>query len=170
MKTNTTVAVVVVVALLALAAGAVYLLSGPTGTVVMRVTDSPVSNVSHVYLTITGVSFQGESNGSASYSVNSTRFDLLALVNVTKLLGKNTVPTGNYTMIRFTVSSAIATISGSNVTLTVPSGQVKVPTHFEVKSGKTTTIVLDITADMTNISASSNFRPVVTVKTVTGPS
>lgn len=159
-----------VVVLVAVAAGGVYLLmSGPTGTLVVGMTDSPIGNVTHVYLTITDVTLQGDGNSTVSYSVNSTQFDLLSLTNVTKMFGSNSVPAGNYTMIRFTVTSAVATIAGSNVTLTVPSGEVKVPLHFQVQSGKTTTLVLDVTADMTNISASHNFRPVVTVKRVTGP-
>jgi len=72
-------------------------------------------------------------------------------------------------MIRFTVSSAVATIAGVNSTLNVPSGEVKLPVQFQVKSGETTRIVVDITADMTNISASGNLRPVVTVKSIVGP-
>jgi uncharacterized protein DUF4382 len=162
--------VVAVIVVAAIGVGAFYLLNRPTGTLVMGVTDSPpaTSNVTHVYLTITGIMLQGPA-GNTTYNLSSTQFDLLKLTNVTKFLGTNKIPVGNYTMVRFNVSSAIATISGVNVTLTVPSGEVKVPIHFEVQSGKTTTVVLDITADMTNISVSHNFRPVVTVKTVSGP-
>lgn len=160
-------AVVIVVA----AGGYILLSSRPSGTLVLGVTDSPiVSGVTHVYLTITNVEFQGNGNATVPYKVNSTQFDLLRLVNVTKMIGSNKVPAGNYTMVRFTVTSAMATISGANVTLTVPSGEVKVPLHFQVYSGKTTSLVLDISADMTNISASHNFRPVVKVKSVAGPS
>jgi hypothetical protein len=86
------------------------------------------------------------------------------------MLGSTKVPAGNYSVIRFTVSSAVATISGKNVTLKVPSGKIKVPLNFQIKAGATTTVVLDITADMTNISASGNLRPVVNVKSVSGPS
>ena len=164
--------IVAAVVVVAAAAGALYVLNRPTptGTLVIGVTDSPLnSNVTHVYLMISGIILQGENNSTTAYNVNSTQFDLLSLTNVTKLLGPNSVPVGNYTMIRFNVTSAIATISGTNVTLTVPSGQVKVPIHFEVQSGKTTTVVLDITADMTNISASHNFRPVVTIRSVGRP-
>ena len=162
--------IVAAVVVVAAAAGALYVLNRPTGTLVIGVTDSPLnSNVTHVYLMISGIILQGENNSTTAYNVNSTQFDLLSLTNVTKLLGPNSVPVGNYTMIRFNVTSAIATISGTNVTLTVPSGQVKVPIHFEVQSSKTTTVVLDIAADMTNISASHNFRPVVTIRSIGRP-
>jgi Domain of unknown function (DUF4382) len=140
------------------------------GTLVMGVTDAPVANVSHIYVTISNVALQSEGNATVSYNINSTQFDLLALTNVTEILGSNSIPAGNYTMIRFTVTSAVATIAGTNVTLTVPSGEVKVPVHFQVKSGETTKVVLDITAEMTNISAAHDLRPVVTVKSLAGPS
>ncbi len=172
MKTST-VAVIVVLVVLAVAAGAAYVVYGsPTGTLNIKVTDSPISGVSHIYLAVSSVTLQGTGNGTTSFTVNSTRFDLFSLVNVTALLGSNKVPAGNYTMIRFNVTSATATVNGANVTLNVPSEQIKVPLHpqVQVKSGMTTTVVLDITADMTSISASGNLRPTVLVKQVTGPS
>jgi hypothetical protein len=168
MKTWLLAAVLVVI--LAVAGGGALLISGgSSGTLVVGVTDSPTF-VSHLYLTVSDITLRGDSNSTASYKVNSTQFDLLLLTNVTKMLGTNHITAGNYTMIRFTVVSAIATIGGANVTLTVPSGEVKVPIHFQIQSGKTTVLVLDITADMTNVSASHNLSPVVHVKSVTGPS
>lgn len=161
-------AVAVIVIVVAAAGTAIFLLNMPTGTLDVSVTDAPTSGLSHLYLTVSNIELQG--NGNVTFNVSKTKFDLLALTNVTALLGSNKVPTGNYTMIRFTVTGAVATISGQNVTLTVPSGEIKVPYHVQVSSGKTTSITLDITADMTNTSASGNLRPVVTVKQYIGPS
>ncbi len=172
MKTKTLMLVLGVLVVLAVAAGAVYLLSSsPSGTLVIGVNDSPLpSNGTHIYLTISGIILQGEGNSTTSYKVNSTQFDLLKLNNITKFLGSNSIPVGNYTMVRFNVTSAIATIAGVNQTLNVPSGQVKAPEHFQVAAGKTTSIVLDISVTMTHISASLNLRPVLTAEHVTGPS
>ncbi|QQG48177.1 MAG: DUF4382 domain-containing protein [archaeon] len=172
---RSTITVAVLVLIVAAVAGAGYLLSNRSmGTLAVGVTDSPIpSNVTHIFLTITNIVLQGESNSTVTFAVNATTFDLLKLNNITKMLGSQSVPAGNYTMIRFNVTSAIATIAGSNVTLNVPSGQVKVPLTTQklvVKPGEKTTIVLDITPVMTNVSASYNLRPVVTVKSVSGPS
>ncbi len=170
MKQLTIVAVAVLVIVAVAAGAAVVLLPSGGGTLSIGITDNPVQNVSHIYLTISNIQVQGAGNASTSYSSSSTKFDLLSLVNVTKMLGSAKITAGNYTMIRFDVTSAVATIAGANVTLTVPSGEIKVPLHFKIKSGSTTTVVLDITVDMTNVSASGNLRPVVTVKSISGPS
>ena len=162
---------IAVVAIVVVGAAAVVFLTAPSGSLVVGVKDAPSTGaVSHIYLTITDITLQGSGNSSTTFKVNATTFDLLALQNVTKLLGKNSVPDGNYTMVRFGITRAIATVSGTNVTLTVPSGQIKVPMHFTVASGKTTTIVLDITADMTAISASNSLRPTVTGEETVPPS
>lgn len=161
MKTSLVAAVLVVIVVAG--AAAVLFLSSPTGSLVVGVKDAPSTGaVTHIYLTMTDLTLQGSGNSSTTYKVNATTFDLLGLTNVTKWLGKNSVPVGDYTMVRFTVTSAIATVSGANVTLKVPSGEIKVPIHFTIASGKTTTVVLDITADMTAISAANELRPVVT--------
>ena len=160
---QTTVAGILVIAVVAVAVVAAVLLASPSGSLVIGVKDAPSTGaVTSIYLTITDITLQGSGNSSTNYKVNATTFDLLKLSNVTKMIGKNSVPVGNYTMVRFSVTSAVATISGKNVTLTVPSGEIKVPVHFSIASGKTTTVVLDITADMTAISASGNLRPTVT--------
>lgn len=161
---------VVLVVVVAGVAAVVFLMA-PSGSLIVGVKDAPSTGaVSHIYLTITDITLQGTGNSSTTFKVNATTFDLLALQNVTKMLGKNSVPVGNYTMVRFGVTKAVATVSGANVTLTVPSGQIKVPMQFTIASGKTTTIVLDITADMTAISASNNLRPTVTGEETVPPS
>lgn len=163
MKTSTVVAAAVLVVVVVAGVVAAMFLIAPSGNLVIGVKDAPsTGSVSHIYLTITDMTLQGSGNSSTTYKVNATTFDLLKLTNVTKMLGKDSVPAGNYTMVRFRVTAAKATVSGNNVTLTVPSGEIKVPFHFTVASGKTTTVVLDITADMTAISASNNLRPTVT--------
>ncbi len=157
------VAALLVLTAAVVGAAAASIFAAPGGSLVVGVKDAPSGgSVSHLYLTITDLMLQGSGNASTSYKVNATTFDLFRLTNVVKFLGTETVPAGNYTMVRFAVTKAVATVSGTNVTLSVPSGELKVPFHFTVVSGKTTTVVLDITADMTAISASGNLRPTVT--------
>jgi Domain of unknown function (DUF4382) len=171
LKTTTAAVAIAVLAIVVIGVAAVVLLSAPSGSLIIGVKDAPSTGaVSHIYITITDITLQGSGNSNATFKVNATSFDLLALQNVTKMLGNNSVPSGNYTMVRFGVTAAVATVSGANVSLTVPSGEIKVPMQFTVASGKTTTIVLDITADMTAISASNNLRPTVTGEETIPPS
>ena len=171
MKTSIAMAAAVVVVVIAVGVVAAMYLMSPSGYLVVGVKDAhSTGSVTHIYLTMTDLTLQGAGNSSTSYKVNATTFDLLTLTNVTKMLGKNSVPAGNYTMIRFSVTKAVATVAGTNVTLMVPSGEIKVPFHFTIASGKTTTVVLDIAADLTAISASGNLRPTVTGLQTSPPS
>ncbi|MDG6906495.1 MAG: DUF4382 domain-containing protein [Nitrososphaerota archaeon] len=170
MKSKNSLLLAAIVIIIIVAAAGVFLYYGTksTGTLSLQVEDAP-SNVSNLYLTVSNIELQGTGNATTTFKTGSVTFDLLALVSVTKMLGNDTVPVGNYTMIRFTIVSAVATVGGSNVSMTVPSGQVKVPTQFQIASGKTTTIVLEINPGQIEISASNNLRPVVTPH-VSGPS
>ena len=171
MKTSTIAAAVVVIVIVAAGAVAALYLTSPTGYLVVGVKDAPsTGNVTHIYLTVTDLTLQGSGNSSTTYKANATTFDLPGLTSGTKMLGKNSDTTGNYTMVRFSVTEAVATVGGTNETLTVPSGEIKVPVHFTIASGKTTTVVLDIAADMTAISASHNLRPTVTGEETVPPS
>ncbi len=166
----TALGAVLVTALIVGGAAAYFLTLGPTGTLAVGVTDAPVpSNVSHLYLTITDITLQNDAGASYVYKVNATTFDLLHLANLTKFLGASQVPTGNYTMLRFNVTSAVATVAGANVTVNVPSAEMKVAfssQKLEVRQGASVTLVLDINPMMTNISSSLNLRPEVTIKSI----
>ncbi|MDG6905436.1 MAG: DUF4382 domain-containing protein [Nitrososphaerota archaeon] len=169
-RRSTRYIVVAIIIVIVAAAGVAlfYIATGSTGTLSLQVKDAS-SNVSNLYVTISNIELQGSGNSTTSFKTGSVTFDLLALVNVSKILGNDSVPAGNYTMIRFTITSAVATVSGVNESLTVPSGQIKVPTQFQISSSKTTTIVLEINPGQINISVSRNLRPVVTPY-VNGPS
>ncbi len=89
-------------------------------------------------------------------SNQSTTIDLLHIVNSTESLGSFNIPAGNYTEIRFMVSSATATINGTVVQLTIPSGaQTGLKAHFPnsltLKAGSSVDIMLDISADDSGI-------------------
>jgi hypothetical protein len=146
------------------AAGVHYLApSIGDGTVSLGFQGTPESGVSHIYLTVREIDFQGGVNTTDSVYLNSpVTFDLLSLVNVAHILGDVSVSSGHYNMIRFIVSPAMATISGHNVTLKLPSGEVKVPIQFQVVHGDTTSIILTISADDTLIIHNHILRPVVT--------
>jgi len=143
------------------------------GTLVLLVTDAPVRDLKHLNITID--SFEIHRNDTDEW-INLTiqdgqiSFDLLALKNgnLTEEAATETVPEGNYTMIRMHIVEGLeftnATLDdGTAIPLNVPSEKIKIPVHFEIEAGQTTSIILDITADSVNIASNPehNLRPVV---------
>jgi len=92
--------------------------------------------------------------------VNETHtFDLIALRNVTELLGETNLTAGKYTQIRLTVESATITINSSDIieekTLQVPSDKIKLIHPFTIVKNETTVLTLDFDVD-TSIHQTGN--------------
>jgi len=143
------------------------------GTLAIFVTDAPVRDLKQLNITIDSFEVhRNETDEWISIPIEGDRvsFDLLALKNgnITEEAAIGTVPEGNYTMIRMHIVEGLeftnATLDDNSVIqLNVPSEKIKVPVHFEIKAGQTTSIILDITTDSVQIASNPahNFRPVV---------
>ena len=143
------------------------------GTLKILVTDAPVRDLKHLNITID--SFEVHRNDtdewiSVRIEGGQVSFDLLALKNgnITEEAAVGTIPPGNYTMIRMHVVEGLAYTNAtldddSAIPLNVPSEKIRIPVHFEIEAGQTTTVILDITADSVHIASNPdhNFRPVV---------
>ena len=143
------------------------------GTLAILITDAPVRDLKQLNITID--SFEIHRNDPDEWidiQIDNGRvsFDLLALKNgnITEEAAIGMVPEGNYTMIRMHVVEGLeftnATMDDNSVIeLNVPSEKIKIPVHFEIKTGQTTSIILDITADSVHIASNPehNFRPVI---------
>ena len=126
-----------------------------TGTLIVKLTDAPVTNLKHLNLTIDKLEVRNETGHWTSLPVldGVASFDLLELENVTMDLAICEIPIGNYTKIRMQVVSANATLSDNTVIpLNVPSGHVDIHAHFEIKPGKTTSLIIDIIVDKVHIA------------------
>jgi PKD repeat protein len=77
----------------------------------------------------------------------SQTFDLIALQNVTDVLGEKVLATGKYTQIRLTVEKAIITVNNSAEIeiheLKIPSDKVKLIKSFWIYENDTTILTLD---------------------------
>jgi len=103
----------------------------------------------HVYVTFTQVwiheAGKSEDVGWHNLTVAQSSVDLASLVNVSELLANARVGPGKYTELRLVVIAATGQmLDGTNVVFSVPSGDVKAVTPFEVRSGTTTTLTVDI--------------------------
>jgi len=88
------------------------------------------SSIQAIYVTFTSIEIHSANASDASgwhTITTSATLNLFTVLNVSKVLGKASLPAGRYTELRFNVSAVIVTISGINVTFTIPSGSLKIP-------------------------------------------
>ncbi len=112
---------------------------------------------SHVYVTFTQV-WVHEAGKSEDVGY------LASLVNVSELLASARVGPGKYTEIRLVVIAATGQLlDGTNVVFSVPSGDVKAVTPFEIRSGATTrlTVDVDLTRSIVMNGSGWTFTPVI---------
>jgi uncharacterized protein DUF4382 len=149
MVVNKALVVVVAVGLTAVAVGAgFYFLNNPTGSVSILVTDDAIDQFEHLNITFNQVALhragEGNDSGWTIIKLDNTTIDLTNLTdNITSQVGFDRVSAGSYTQLRIIVASAVGTLkTGQNVTVTVPSGELKTHTPFDLKGGGSATIVL----------------------------
>jgi hypothetical protein len=136
-----------------------------TGTLNIMIKDAPVE-LSKLEVTLDSLEAQSQDNGWINIpfieGVESVRFDLLALQDVSQDLATTQIPTDSYTKIRLHIKDATATYNDETTTvLNVPSDKIDVIIHFEVKEDSETNVLIDMTADFVAISTSHNLRPVL---------
>jgi len=139
------------------------------GTLIVLLTDAPVE-LEHLNVTIDSFSVLNESDRidlPLRGGRNETSFDLLALQNITETISTAQIPDGNYTKMCMSMNDADATfLDGTWLSLRVPPEHVDIIGHFEMKSGSSTVLLIDMQADWVAISQSGNLRPVFRVKSV----
>jgi len=130
-----------------------------TGTLLVKVTDAPVPDLKHLNLTINSVEVCNETGDWIELPIlgGVASFDLLQLENVTRDLAIGGIPPGNYTKIRMRIVEGLkytnATLGdGRVIELNVPPGHVDIRVQFEIKAGKTTSLIIDIIVDKIHIA------------------
>jgi len=134
-----------------------------TGTLAVKVKDAPVPDLLNLNLTISSFEVLNSTGKWISLPIEggAQYFDLLKLENVTRDLAIGSLPIGNFSKIRLKIDTANATLSdGRQIDLNVPSGHIDLQVKFEIKGGKTTSLIIDIIADKVQIAErGSSARP-----------
>ncbi len=120
MKKGSLISIIIIILIIVALAGAGYYYSS-YGSVDVYVT---TGNSDPVYLTVTSIMLHSKSGQWITVS-NATKTVLLS--SNLSFLASSTVPAGNYTEVRLVISSATVTIGGINLSITVPSGVIKIP-------------------------------------------
>ncbi|HQN17061.1 MAG TPA: DUF4382 domain-containing protein, partial [Bacteroidales bacterium] len=99
--------------------------------------------------------------------INETQsVDLLQFVNVSKVLGEKTLDAGTYTQIRLKIDSGTITVDGTDHTLTVPSGVLKLNRGFVLVPNETRMLTLDFNVENSVVRTGSGkylLKPVIAV-------
>jgi hypothetical protein len=163
-----TIAVIIVaIALIAVAVGAILMSQPATGTLSIYVKDDEIA-WKHVNVTFSEVQIHqasGDNDGGwQTLSIKEGTIDLVVLTNVSKLLASSSVPTGKYTQIRLVVDSVTGMmLDGTNVTFTVPSGELKTTHPFNMTEGSNEKLTLEIDLQRSIVHNASGwiFKPVL---------
>jgi len=134
------------------------------------------NNITAIYVTLTTIEIHAANAGNSGWQTLATdvTVNLMTTLSTPKLLGTTQLPPGRYTELRFFASQAIITISGSNSTYTIPSGNqtgIKVPVTgggFHIYGGQTMTVQLDLSFNNNEImnNPTMTLTPVATAKLV----
>jgi hypothetical protein len=117
--------------------------SGQQGSLRVLLTDAPV-DLKQVWVTISAVEVHQTSGSWTSVSQSSKSIDLLTLQNAQDVLTTANLPDGNFTGIRLQISDGhVIEQDNSRCELKVPSDKIEIPVQFDIKQGKTTTVLLD---------------------------
>lgn len=157
--------------------------TGPSGTLTIRLTDSPFSDAQAVLVTFSEVSahLSGGDFITLPFAppASSRTCDLKKLQGTSDVLGTGPLPSGHYTQIRLVVASAtiyFTSVSGptpcasgftpppGGTAITIPSGEVKLNREFDAPP--VTAITLDFDGDRSiNQTGSGSFimTPVIAV-------
>lgn len=105
--------------------------TAPDGTMAVQIADllSLPAGVTHVYVMYSDIEVHTYlANSSIWFRVAPENVvDLVSLSNNGVTVGITNIPSGNYDMARFTITSAIVTFDGQNLTAIVPATGVSVP-------------------------------------------
>jgi PKD repeat protein len=122
------------------------------GTYEVNLTVTDFNNSTAWDVTYTIIDAEEEENGDGNAGwftiVNESQtFDLIALQDVTDVLGEKTLAAGKYTQVRLTIEKAEITVneSGEHVVhdLKIPSGNIKLTKGFWIYENETTVLTLD---------------------------
>jgi len=152
------------------------------GVLKILLTDSPLGNVQHIYVTLNTIEVHRTSKGEGNAGVISlpaaaSPIDLLTLQGREELLSSDSLEDGFYTYISLEVSSGTVVLdTAEEYELEIPSGKVLIPVPFTIEQGKLTRVVLDFDAEQSVQVVSTGganikyiLRPVIIPVKVEGP-
>jgi Domain of unknown function (DUF4382)/Putative Ig domain len=127
--------------------------------------DAPASvSVDHIWVSIENLEAHQPGGSWTVIDANPPVFDLKLIEGNEQVLTSQTLLTGEYTQIRFGISSVAVQIGPQKYDAVVPSDEIRLVQTFNVVAGKTTDVVIDFIASeslLLNGKGEYIFKPVI---------
>jgi hypothetical protein len=136
----------------------------------VRLVDAP-SKLAHLYVDVVGMAAQGPTNGWVQQPVDLEDLDVLSLRGgVDAALGRMALPAGEYNQLRLELGAGGRAVfkDGTEAALDVPSLQIQIKGHWEVRDGYWTRLTIDFLPDASveETSRGLQLKPVLRLKSV----
>jgi hypothetical protein len=123
-----------------------------TGSLQITLTDNPLKNAEHVFVTIDQIKIHMASEESWKVvSENIREFDLLRLKRKPEIVVERQIKVGHYNQIRLSVvSGKVVLVENGAVVeyaLKIPSGKIKIPIQLWIEEDGKTKVTLDFDAE-----------------------
>src|SRR5256712_3188592 len=128
------------------------------------------SSITAIFVTFTSIDIHAANAGSDSgwHTITTgATVNLFTVLNVSKVLGKASLPAGKYTELRFNVSKVVVTINGVNGTYTIPSLKIPITgAGAQAYGALTVNVELDLSFKTSEIlnNPTLTLNPVATAK------
>jgi hypothetical protein len=112
---------------------------------------------------------ESDDTGTAGWTVvvsQAQTVDLMKLTNVSEVIGQKTMESGKYTQIRLKIDSGTITVDGTEHTLDVPSGVLRLNRGFVLIPNETLELTLDFNVEKSVIRTGADqyrLKPVIAV-------
>lgn len=122
--------------------------STKTGNLKLYLTDQPIPDVEHIFITISEISVKKEGEEAfVSVWEGEKTYDLLSLRDREELILDIDLEQGSYTHIKVVIVSAAIVIDGQTFGLSIPVLAVIIPAVFTIMEDGTTEVILDFEAE-----------------------
>jgi DNA-binding transcriptional ArsR family regulator len=129
------------------AAQQVYLAAGaivPAGSTVFTVSDAPTFyNINALVITVDNASIHSSSGNWIKIPLQANKFDLIKLKNISTLLSGVKLAPGTYDEMVLQVSNVVANVNGTNESVFLPSGKLRIIGDFNISNNSTNWINID---------------------------
>lgn len=130
------------------AAQQIYLAPGaaaPLGSTLFTISDAPTSyNITSLFVTVDNVSIHSATTGKwYKIPLQTKTFDLIQLRNISKLLSGVSLNSGIYNEIVLQISNVTAVINGSNQSVYLPTGKLRIVGAINISNTTTNWVNID---------------------------